>query len=334
MKMNIQKTAKTCALILAFAIPVAFCVMVGIRGKQERKGAPLGLTPTPTTWRHPLQVQMLATLKHEHLDQSLTNIIDDLEQYDWPFMTRAGIDEQQEIENILATRRFAKVLQGIKKLSQKEGDLKCETLFDRGFRIHTNICRARTDQITDPSAPGNHQSVGGPLSGMSAAMFIEADTARLDLLERQFAMLVLWRTEIEPLAGQPNRKIPAFPVISDSVITPDRRLQVNVLRLAALRSGNAKKLKEVDDACAAINMKTKKFPLVPWDAETTHYEIVPNRGLDTSKGVTEYLLYDWSLEMNLKHARHIGEITPKDPLSIDEEQEFIKKLESIVFSKK
>ena len=166
-------------------------------------------------------------------------------------------------------------------------------------------------------------------------MFIAAETTNLDLLEKQFSQLDQWRAEIEPLAKLQNRHLTniTFTALDDSVITPDYRLQVNVLRLAALRSGNAEMLKKVDEACAGIQMKTNTIPIVAWNAETTVFELLPDSPLDTSKGVTTYTFYDWSDKMTHDHANYLYlvRIHSNDLPSADEEKMFVKKLESIVF---
>jgi hypothetical protein len=157
-------------------------------------------------------------------------------------------------------------------------------------------------------------------------MFIAADTARLDVLEQQFAQLDQWRDEIEPLAKLPNQRISTnVPALFDFVIAPDFRLQVNVLRLAALRSGNSEMLKRVDEECARIQMKSKTIPIVSWNAETTIFELRLDSPLDKSKGVTEYTFYNWSDKMRPVSSGGLL-------LNIDQKT-FVRELESIVFPK-
>ena len=171
---------------------------------------------------------------------------------------------------------------------------------------------------------------------LSAALFITADATNLDILEKQFAQLDQWRAEIEPLAKLQNRHLTNIiaPALFDSTITPDYRLQVNVLRLAALRTGNAEMLKRVDEACAGIQMTTNILPIVAWNAETTVYELLPDSPLDTSKGVTTYTFYDWNDNMTHDHANYIYlvRIHSNDLPAADEEKMFVNKLEAIVFS--
>ncbi len=170
---------------------------------------------------------------------------------------------------------------------------------------------------------------------LSAALFIAADSTNLDILEEQFEQLDQWRVEIEPLAKLPDRHMTNIVVtaLDDSVITPDYRLQVNVLRLAALQSGNAEMLKQVDEACAEIQMTTNTIPIVAWNAETTVFELLPDSPLDTSKGVTTYTFYDWSYKMTHDHANYLYLVRhhSNDLPAADEEKKFVKKLESIVF---
>ena len=277
--------------------------------------------------------KMMATIKSESLDQSIKLLIDDREQYYFPFVPRSIVGGQEDLEQMLTTWRFAKVLQEIKNLPRSEGDAKCEMLFLTAFQLHTNICRAMIKYVTDSSAPTNNQSVDRTLMGMSAAMFIASDTARLDVLERQFAQLDQWQDEIKPLARLPNRffdfEMPALTVMA---IAPDFRLRVNVLRLAAWRSGNSDMLKQVDEACASIQMKSETVHLVTWNAETATDELPPpDSPLYPNKLVAAYTFYDWNDAMSLNYANTIFHTNSYDLPGITAEQKFVKKLESIVF---
>ena len=333
--------AKTILLVLVFGAPaLIMCILVINKAKQLPIVPPRVLIQMPPQ-RHPGKERMLATLKEESLDQSSVLLMGDREQYFFPFagMSKFGEDVQQDLEQVLSDRRFVKVLQEIESLPKSEGKAKCELLFSRAFQSHTNGCRVAIDFALDPSAtiPTNSESLY-MLSGqmtLSAALFIAADTANLDLLEKQFAQLDQWRAEIEPLARVQDRhgKIAARPALGDSVITPDYRLQVNVLRLAALRSGNAEMLKQVDEACAGIQMTTDTIPIVAWNAETTVFELLPDSPLDTSKGVTTYTFYDWSDKMARDHSDYLDRnlVNTNDSPAADAENVFVKKLESIVF---
>jgi hypothetical protein len=289
--------------------------------------------------RHPGKERMLAILKHEKLDQSIEQLFDDREQYFFPFggVSKVGEDVQQDLEQMLSTRRSVKVLQEIESLPKSEGKAKCDLLFSRAFQQHTNACRIMINWSLDPSAPPHRQNLLGTLMALSAAMFITADSTNLDILEEQFAQLDQWRAEIEPLARLQNRHITVItvPALYDSTITPDYRLQVNVLRLAALRSGNVEILKQVDEACQKIQMTTNTLPIVAWNAETTVYELLPDSPLDTSKGVTTYTFYDWSDKMTRDHANYLYNVLhhANDLPTADEEKMFVKKLESIVLQR-
>ena len=247
--------AKTILLVLVFAAPaLLMCILVINKPKQSPKPSPIVSAPVPVPiapHRHPGKERMLATLKDENLDQSINQLFEDREQYIFPFgiTSKVGVDPQQNLEQMLSDRRFVKVLQEIKSLSNSEGKAKCELLFSRAFQQHTNACRIMVNWALDPSAQPFHQDLLYSKMALSAAVFITADTTNLDILEEQFAQLDQWRAKIEPLARLQNRHITVITIraLDDSVITPDYRLQVNVLRLAAFRSGNAEMLKKVDE---------------------------------------------------------------------------------------
>jgi len=316
---------KVLLLSLMFLGPL---VAIGILAVHRFKTSPYSMPSDPLYHRHPGKEKMVATLKGETLDRSSELVSGDYEQYFFPFVPRAVVGGEEDLEQLISTRRFWKVLLEMKELSETEERNRCERLFFDAFAKHTNICYAMAKWVTDPSAPENHRSVLGTRMAMAAAMFVAADTGKLDVLEKQIDRLRKWRNEFEPIAKLPDRRFPSNYVsaVEDLVITPDYRFQVNVLRLAALRSGNLGALKEVDEACAAIHMKSNTLPMVRWDAQTTILEVLPDSPLDTSEGVTEYTFYDWSDTMTFNRIR-FGNTWPAD----DEEKAFIEKLGSIVF---
>lgn len=325
--------AKTILLVLAFAIPaLLMCILVINKAKHLPIVSPEGPIQTPPHG-HPGKEKLLATLKNESLDVSIRGLLDDSDrvQYYFPFIPHSGVDVQDEIEELLANRRLLKVAQQIKSLSKSEGQAKCERLFISAFQQQTNACRIIINWSLNPSAPAHHQYLLCSQMSLAAAMFIAAETTNLDLLNKQFERLDKWRIEIEPSARLQNRRMTNYPALFSSEITPDYRLQVNVLRLAALRLGNAETLEKVDEACQAIHMTTNTLPIVSWDAKTTVFELLPDSRLDTNKGVTTYTFYDWSDKMKLDHARYRDQINSNDSPPADEEKMFVKKLESIVF---
>jgi hypothetical protein len=331
--------AKTILLVLVFVAPVLImCILIINKVRQSPIISMPVLIQTPPH-HHPGKEGMLATLKNENLEQSIGLLIDDRKQYSFPFsgVSKVGEDIQQDLEQMLSSRRSLKVLQEIELLPRSEGKAACELLFSTAFEQHTNACRIMINWSLDPSAPPHHQNLLGTLMALSAALFIAADAGNLNTLEKQFVQLDQWRAEIEPLAKLQNRHIRVITIraLDDSVITPDFRLQVNVLRLAALRSGNAEMLKKVDEACAGIQMTTNSIPIVAWNAETTVYELLPDSPLDTSKGVTTYTFYDWSDKMTHNHANYLYNVLhhANDLPTADEEKMFVKKLESIVFNR-
>jgi hypothetical protein len=334
----VQKNGKIILLGSVLVVAVASVVCLRPDSTAKVKKPKLAQTvQTSSSHLGPGEERILATLSGESLEQSIRLLIDDREQYSFPFAgrSRIGPDVQEDLDQMLSTRRLWKALQEIKELPQSQGDAKCESLFMRGFQIHTNVCRAIIKMATHPDSFTNHESVLGPKMGMAAAMFIAADTARLHLVRRQFAMLDHWRTEIEPLAKQPDRRFVRGyrPALDDHVVTPDLRLQVNVLRLAALRSGNARMLNEVDEACAIVQMNTNTFCIPPWNAEITYFELASERAPNTYKDLSKYTFYDWSDKMELNHESFLGTIISAVPPATNDEMTFIKKLESIVFKR-
>jgi hypothetical protein len=333
---------ETTWLVLVLAAPaLMMCILGCDKAKQPPKQSPIVLPPSSglAPHRHPGKERMQAALKNENLDGSINQLFDDRDQYFFPFggSSKVGEDVQQNLEQILSDRRFVKVLQEIKSLPKSEGKAKCELLFSRAFQQHTNACRIMINWSLNPPAPPHHQDLLYSRMALSAALFIAADTTNLDILEEQLAQLDQWRAEIEPLAKLPNRHMTNIVItaLDDSVITPDYRLQVNVLRLAALRSGNAEMLKKVDEACEGIQMTTNTIPIVTWNAETTVFELLPDSPLDASKGVTTYTFYDWSYKMTHDHANYLYLVRRQsnDLPAADEEKMFVKKLESIVFQR-
>ena len=132
--------------MLFFAAPaLLMCIFV----INKHKPPPADISPK----RHPGKERMLAALKNENLDESITKLIFDREQYSFPFVGKLSVDGQQNLEQMLSTRRMVKVLQEIESLSKNEGKAKCELLFLRAFQQHTNACRIMINWSLDRVAP-------------------------------------------------------------------------------------------------------------------------------------------------------------------------------------
>ena len=305
---------------LMFFLPIAV-LLAFIATKQKRpQESPRVSLNVAMVHQHPGKEKAQAVLAREDLTKSVAEVTGDEAQYltpgYWPVDRTASID----LEMMLSNRRVIKLMQDIKNLPDDLREVECRRLFAVSFQKHTNACRTVVLHVLNPTSPKNEQSMLSTKMGLSAALFITAEIGRLDILGEQFKTLDQWCNEIEPLAYVPHPR--AGQTLENAWIAPDFRLQVNVLRLGVLRAGKEDTLSKVDLELVSIGMKTNYLSIVPWNAKTTEFEILPDSPLDTSKGLVKYQLYDWDRAYR----------RPLYPRSEWELQKpFVRKLQAIIF---
>jgi hypothetical protein len=250
---------------------------------------------------NPRVLALINSLKTENLETAIVTIITNDDQYYWPGYRSAAAAAQTQIEVMLSSRRCVKLLQSVEEMPESQRAIVSDQLFSKALLIHSNIydvILTKLDGLTlddvmkqggvvtsDPAA----HCVYSRQIAMGMGMLINANFGRNDLLLNQFLQLDDMRSRFR--ARMDATKVP-IPLL-ESCIVPENRFQVNVLRLAAMRSSPAM-LEQVDQECRLANMKSKQIPVVAWDAETTWFEQwALNVNMDTNQPATLYTFYDW-----------------------------------------
>jgi hypothetical protein len=248
-----------------------------------------------------------ATLRRESLDRSICRLTSDSQQYSGYMGSGGDAFSQDNLEEMLTSRRAVKVLQSMRALPPAKREAKCRQMFAQAFRVHTNTFRVVLENYKNPSLPKNTQSVLAMQLALCAALFAAAESGQRGLLAEEFAQLDRFRDEFElhlfSRSPPDNRPLSLFL----RHVQPDHRFQVNILRLAASAATPSTNLvNEVDQACFAMGMRTKKITIAGWDAQTGG---MTTRGrasvpADPSLAVTEYTFlakgsgrFNYSLEV-------------------------------------
>lgn len=259
----------------------------------------------------------MSALRHEEFETSISNLIGNYSQFSGYVTDVKGA--QLDLEQILCARDAFRFIQDAEGLRRKDAGSVCDDLFSKAFRCHTNKFLNILAQENDTNVPNDPAQ---PLAkdALGTAMFLAADMGRRDLLSNQFAQLESFRIRVGPELSETLKAHPKgsafFLMISDGV--PDNRFQVNVLRLAALRSGNAEMLKRVDGLCDQAGMGKSPVLSGTWDARSTKLSTVcsslwkkpatqPGAGFDA---------YDWPF----------GELF----WNFEEQRDLVRKLEAAV----
>ena len=245
--------------------------------------------------RDPRIDNLVAALKKERPPELINNLITNDQQYFDPGFSTSRSFAQIDLEIALSSRRFIKFLQSVEKLSKMDREITCRQFFSKAFQAHTNAIYVILNHEDNPSSAANDLSLFGTKEAICEAMFIIADIGRLDLLSAQFAQIDQFRKEIEPVIEIHKSKHPfgVWAMLQHSFV-PDRRFEVNVLRLAAIRSGSKDKLEKFDAQCDAINMQKREVPIVAWDARKTWFERPVQRSVPFDKIVLNLVAYDWA----------------------------------------
>ena len=261
----------------------------------------------------------LAGLRQETYDQAAARMIEDDQQYFGHHTAVAGADTN--LERMLAARRAVRIIQEVRALPPSLREAACVALFTRAFDAQTNAFAAIMRHWEDPSSPTNTQSTLSAQLALGAAMFAAAEGGLREALCGEFERLDRFEKQIEERMGN---HAASYSALRKSCLRdwfgPDRRLQLNVLRLLALHEGGDI-LARFDEELRTNQVRTtrKEIPVTAWDAHTTWFEAARLQGaqMDANAAVTRYVCYDWI----------------RDPHGVnkEEQQQLIYRLRSVVF---
>jgi len=96
---------KVLLLCLIFLGPLA---VIGILAVHKLKTPRYDMPPDPLYHRHPGKEKICGDSKGETLDRSSENISEDYEQYFFPFVPKTVAGGQEDLEQLISTRRFGK----------------------------------------------------------------------------------------------------------------------------------------------------------------------------------------------------------------------------------
>ena len=239
--------------------------------------------------------EFVSALRGENLGQSISNLVTTNWQYDYPGFHTGRAFAQVNLEEMLSNRRSVKVLQSIGALPQEQRESACQSLFSVAFQIHTNALRMICDQIENPSAPTNHQSLRVTQIAMGTAMLAAADNGLNAVLSAQFDQLDSLRKTMQTRAdalGGPR----VLARLLDNYLVPDNRLQINVLRLLAAQTNAGQAITvsaKLEEECKRAKVMTNApLPVSRWDARITCFEEFL-AGSPADSMVKVYHFLDW-----------------------------------------
>jgi hypothetical protein len=278
----------------ALAVVVACVLCHAIQAAAQQRPAPNLARWGEADPAHQQQVDdQIKTLQAETWEQT----IDALKDSQWYFGyhdNRKGA--QLNLETMLSSRRCQKVLDTIKQLPDEKRAAKATELFDAFLAVHSAAMQRAIDHAKDPGAPTNTQSLLATQLALCLAMFATAEAGDLKELARQFAVLSqLKKTTERELAERPDVFDPSFVATVRRYCVPDNRFQINCMRLAAAHmSDEDASLRKIDEVCTDLDRT--RIPIVSWDARVSWFDFArvhEGAPIDESKGVTEYMFYDF-----------------------------------------
>ena len=256
-----------------------------------------------------------SALSSMSMDKAMDNLIKDDQQYYKGYLPPNIRGYQYNLETMFLTRNSIALIERIKELPQDEQRNKCELMFSKAFRAQTNAAFEVLRYRENPSNnPPNHQSFVATRQAICAAMFMAADCGKLDLLSNEFSQLDFFRSKFDSEAVARTSNLWSLSP-TQNYLRPDNRFQVNVLRLAAVVSGNSNAVAKVDTECERANMKLRKIQINSWDARTMAFKSW-NDQIDARTGMLELRTYDWD----------IG-----DYFDADKQEAVVSRLQSVVF---
>ena len=285
-----RKTSIAIMVVIQVVLLVVLVFAV-IHRKSEytKNGKNLGRDPRIDT--------LIVNLKKESLQDSINNLATNDQQFFFPGFKTSRKSAQIDLETLLSARRFIKTLQSIEKLPNNDGRAKSDEMFSKAFEAHTNAIYVILQHEDDPSSPKNDQSLLASREAICGAMFVTADLGQLDLLSAQMDRLEQFQNKILPIleariSTNPN----GVAIMLLRYLAPDKRFEVNVLRVAVVRASNNDKLASFDALCNEYKMEQYRLPIISWDAHTTWFERFSKDAEVSDKIVFELTVYDWRID--------------------------------------
>jgi hypothetical protein len=271
---------------------------------------------------------LITTLEKETWEESIQSLLTDGNQFyaNGPIFKSTASDSQTQLEQMLSARRAIKVLNSLQGLPMDARVQRCRELFDRVLREQEDVWDEAMLKKERPDAviPSLSAPRLNARHALCLAMFATAETGRRDVLGEQFGRLDEFQTKLRNRMKQHETLYDDYQLRTyGEICVPDRRFQLNVIRLVAGRDlGGPKDLPSqfsvvrlavpvdsaadlparIDTYCRAADMISMPVSIVPWNARRTAFErlVQLGGGPDTSNGVTNYVFYHWS------HDRRLG----------------------------
>jgi hypothetical protein len=118
------------------------------------------------------------------------------------------------------------------------------------------------------------------------AMFATAQYGEISTLRQQLEELDQFTTEIDALRHQ-SEGPHATGAFMHHYCVPDNRFQLNLIRLAAIRTG---RLNQFNDLCGQL--PTRDIELLPWTAFANHFDF-PRLPVDTRADTQTFTFVHW-----------------------------------------
>lgn len=277
---------KTSVSLLLMATSTGFLVLLIVHAYRRHAAGD----------RDPRITTLIATLKNETLERSVSLATRDSQQYHIPGFQTALMCPQVNLEDMLSARRAVKILQTIERLPEIPREAGIRQAFATAFQVHTSAVYAVMRHSEDPSYEPNQQSLYSTRLGLCVAMFAAAEWGRKDLLSAQLEQLDRLRSEVDTrVAGHKLVYSNGVGSFLQDVVTPDDRFEVNVIRvLASHQHGSRDLVQRIDEECGRVNMRRDpEIPVAAWDAWATWFER-GLRGQRSSKEVVKaFTFWNW-----------------------------------------
>ena len=227
-------------------------------------------------------------LENETIDQSFENLLTNGNQYN----ILLGYN-QSTLELILSSRRAVKVLDTLRTMRTPKRVEKCRELFQRAMQVEGEVYDAIFRAREEPGFPAPSRLI--PKNAIGVAMLATAETGRRDILAEQIREIEEFRAYVLDRMtehGSLYSELEARVIYKFCI--PDSRLQINALRLVALKGSAANDLVErVDTYLESKGLIRSNLLVTAWNARTTAFETPMGIRPDTTKGAINFEFYQW-----------------------------------------
>ena len=280
--------------VVALAFVLVFCVSCRMEGnifvaEQTKRVA-----------------EHVALLKGQSLAETFVALLDN-EQYFYPGYHPEAEGAPREMEELLSSRGFLKVLQQFGELPKEQAAEKILVFRERSLSEFENALEKSAARAADPLMWNSETMEPIPTPNIMGAKYMAGATMLLAARIGEHEMLIDMIKTMQSLADSHIERVrefnasePGWDSIYRAVVSLEDDFILSVLMYALWQKGA--------ESGINIPLDQKTIPLFRWDAELTYYDVLAQRGLkriNTQDAIELFAVYAFPKNVGDQQKRQV-----------------------------